>query len=292
MEGRPKPRPGESPSATYRIVMPGYFETMRLPVRRGRAIAYSDDARAPGVVIINERAAAEYWPGEDPLGKRITFDDDQNDRPAWLTVIGVTANAKQSEMSSEPYPEVYLAALQNRTYLTDGKPQRAYITLVVRTAGDPADLAPAVKQAVWSFERNLPISDVLTMDQVVADANAQPRFVMLLLAVFAAVALLLAAVGIYGVMSYSVSRRTHEIGIRMSLGARPADVLWLVVRQGWRRHWRARRQASWGAAVVKLMAKMLYGVQPTDPVTFTGVAGILVLVAARASRALSSGAQS
>jgi putative ABC transport system permease protein len=260
--------------------MPGYFETMRLPLRRGRTIAYNDDARAPGVVIINERAAAEYWPGEDPLGKRITFDGDQSDRPVWLTVIGVAANAKQSEMSSEPYPEVYLAALQNPTYLTDGKPQRAYITLVVRTAGEPADMAPAVKQAVWSFERNLPISDVLTMDQVVADSNAQSRFVMLLLAVFAAVALLLAAVGIYGVMSYSVSRRSHEIGIRMSLGARPADVLWIVVRQGM-----AQALAGTAAGVVgalllsKLLAKMLYGVQPTDPVTFTGVAGILVLVA-------------
>jgi putative ABC transport system permease protein len=280
IEGRPKPRPGESPGATYRIVMPGYFETMRLPLRRGRTIAYNDDARAPGVVIINERAAAEYWPGEDPLGKRITFDGDQSDRPVWLTVIGVAANAKQSEMSSEPYPEVYLAALQNPTYLTDGKPQRAYITLVVRTAGEPADMAPAVKQAVWSFERNLPISDVLTMDQVVADSNAQSRFVMLLLAVFAAVALLLAAVGIYGVMSYSVSRRSHEIGIRMSLGARPADVLWIVVRQGM-----AQALAGTAAGVVgalllsKLLAKMLYGVQPTDPVTFTGVAGILVLVA-------------
>jgi putative ABC transport system permease protein len=141
MEGRPKPRPGESPMATYRIVMPGYFETMRLPLRRGRAIAYNDDGRSPGVAIISERAAAEYWPGEDPIGKRITFDDDQSDQPTWLTVIGVAANAKQSEMASEPDAEVYLAVLQNRTYLTDAKPQRAYITLVVRTAGSqPADL--------------------------------------------------------------------------------------------------------------------------------------------------------
>lgn len=280
MEGRPKPRPGESPMATYRIVMPGYFETMRLPLRRGRANGYNDDGRAPGVVIINERAAAEYWPGEDPMGKRITFDDDESGRPTWLTVIGVAANAKQSEMSSEAQAEVYLAALQNRTYLTDGKPQRAYITLVVRTAGDPADLAPAVKQAVWSLNRNLAISDVLTMEHVVAEANAQARFVMVLLAVFAGVALLLAAVGIYGVMSYSVSRRTQEIGIRMSLGARPADVLWIVVRQGMTQAL-AGTVAGITAALLlsKLMAKMLYGVQPTDPVTFTGVAGILVLVA-------------
>jgi predicted permease len=260
--------------------MPGYFETMRLPLRRGRAIAYNDDARAPGVVIISERAAAEYWPGEDPIGKRITFDDDKSDRPIWLTVIGVAANAKQSEMASEPDPEVYLAALQNRAYLTDGKPQRAYITLVVRTAGNPADMAPAVKQTVWSLNRNLPISDVLTMDQVVADANAQARFVMILLAVFAGVALSLAAVGIYGVMSYSVSRRTQEIGIRMSLGARPADVLWIVVRQGMTQALTGTAAGITAALLLsKLMAKMLYGVQPTDPVTFCGVAGILVLVA-------------
>jgi hypothetical protein len=261
--------------------MPGYFETMRLPLRRGRAVAYSDDARAPGVVVINERAAGEYWPGEDPIGKRITFDDDESGRPAWLTVIGIAVNAKQSEMATEAQPEVYLAALQNRTYLTDDKPQRAYITLVVRAAGDPAGLAPAVKQAVWSLERNSPISDVLTMDQVVADSNAQPRFVMLLLAVFAAIALLLAAVGIYGVMSYSVSRRTYEFVVGMALGAGLANVLGT-----WSAGSRIASALAGTAAGIagalllsKLMTKMLYAVQPTDPVTFTGVAGILVLVA-------------
>ena len=160
----------------------------------------------------------------------------------------------------------------------------SYITLVVRTAGNPADLAPAVKQTVWSVDRNLPVSDVLTMDRVVADATAQPRFEMLLLGVFAVIALVLAAVGIYGVISYSVSRRTREIGIRIALGASRIDVLRMVVRQ-------AVVQALAGAVVglagallvSRLMAKMLYGVQPTDPVTFGGVAIVLALVALLAS---------
>jgi putative ABC transport system permease protein len=156
--------------------------------------------------------------------------------------------------------------------------------LVVRTAGNPADLAPAVKQTVWSIDRNLPISDVQTMDRVVDDATAQPRFEMLLLGVFAVIALVLAAVGIYGVISYSVSRRTREIGIRIALGAGRTDVLRMIARQ-------AMVQALAGAAVglagallvSRLMAKMLYGVRPTDPITFGGVAIILALAALLAS---------
>jgi putative ABC transport system permease protein len=280
IEGRPKPRPGESPAAVYRIVMPGYFQTMRLPLLRGRAITDNDDARAPGVVIINERAANEYWPGEDPIGKRVTFDDDKRNPPTWLTVIGVAKNAKQEDWAAKPYPEVYLAALQNRDFLGDGDAHMAYLTLVVRTAGDPADAAGAVKQTVWAFDRNLPISEVLTMDRVVADANAQPRFETLLLGVFAAVALLLAAVGIYGVMSYSVSRRTHEIGIRISLGASRTEVLWMVLRQGMAQALAGTAAGVAGALVLsRLMAKMLYGVRPTDPVTFGGVAMVLGLAA-------------
>jgi putative ABC transport system permease protein len=288
IEGRPRPRPGESPMAVYRVAMPGYFQTMRLPVLRGRAIAESDDARAPGVVMINERAANQYWPGEDPIGKRIsfdagnseTFDANKGNVHTWLAVIGVVKNAKQSDWAADAYPEAYLAALQNRDFLGDGGSHIAYLTLVVRTNGDPAALAASVKKTVWSIDRNLPISEVLTMDGVVADANAQPRFEMLLLGVFAAIALMLAAVGIFGVMSYSVSRRTHEIGIRISLGASRADVLRMVVLQGMGQALAGTATGVAGALLLsRLIARMLYGVQPTDPITFGAVAIVLSLVA-------------
>jgi len=280
IEGRPKPRPGESPMAVYRIVMPGYFETMRLPVLRGREITAGDDARAPGVVMINERAAARYWPGEDPLGKRVSFDDDKRDPRTWLTVIGVVKNAKQEDWVEKPFPEVYLAALQTRAFLEEPRPFMSYITLVVRSSGDPAELAPAVKKTVWSFDRNLPISEVLTMDGVVADANAQPRFEMLLLGVFGAVALVMAAVGIYGVMNYAVSRRTHEIGIRVALGAGRAEVVRMVVQQGMVQALAGAGAGLAGALLLShLMAKMLYGVRPTDPLTFGGVGMVLGLAA-------------
>ena len=156
----------------------------------------------------------------------------------------------------------------------------SYITLVARTTGDPSAVAPAMKQAVWSFDRNLAISQVVTMDGVVAEANAQPRFEMLLLTIFAAVALILAAVGIYGVISYSASRRTHEIGVRISLGATRANVLLLVVRQGMRLALAGSLTGITGALLVsRLMTKLLYGVQPTDPLTFMAVAAGLALVA-------------
>jgi putative ABC transport system permease protein len=279
IEGRPKPLPGELPAAVYRIVMPGYFKTMRLPLQRGRAINAADDARMPGVVIINERAAREYWPGKDPIGKRISFNHVKN-QPVWLTIIGIAANAKQSDWAAEPSPEAYLSALQNREFLGGGESHTADITLVVRTAGTPSDMAAAVKHRVWSIDRNLPISDVLAMDRVVADATAPPRFEMMLLGIFAVVALVLAAVGIYGVISYSVSRRTREIGIRIALGAGRTDVLRMVARQ-------AIAQALAGAAIglagalliSGLMTRMLYGVQPTDPITFGGVVVVLALAA-------------
>jgi putative ABC transport system permease protein len=285
IEGRPNPRPGEGPDAIYRIVMPGYFETMRLPLLGGRAIADSDDARAPGVVVVNDRAAHAYWPGEDPIGKRIAIGgDEKSNPPAWLTVIGVVANAKQMDWAEEPDPEIYLAALQHRNFLGENgdpiEPHMTYITLVARTGGNPTDLASAMKRAVWSFDRNLPISEVLTMDQVVADATAQPRFEVLLLGIFAAVALLLAAVGIYGVMNYAVSRRTREIGIRMSLGASQTAVLWMVLRQAVVQALAGAIAGVAGALLLgRLMAKMLYGVLPTDAFTFGVVAAVLGLAA-------------
>jgi putative ABC transport system permease protein len=282
--GRPKPRPGEKPGAVYRMVTPGYFTAMRLPIVRGRDITDSDNATAPGVIIINEQAARRYWPGEDPLGKRVSFDDETTNPKTWLTIVGIAKDAKQDSWTDKATPEAYLAAFQNHDYLGDSGTEASkhmdYITLVVRTAGDPAAVTSAMKEAAWSFDRNLAISQVVTMDGVVSEANAQPRFEMMLLSIFAAVALVLAAVGIYGVISYAASRRTHEIGVRLSLGATRGDVLLLVVRQG---VWLALAGAIAGLAgallLSRLMAGLLYGVQPTDPVTFAGVAVGLGMVA-------------
>ena len=284
IEGRPKPRPGEAPGAVYRMVTPGYFDAMRLPLVRGRDVSEADNATAPGVVIINENAAKQYWPSEDPIGKRISFDDDKVNPPTWLTIVGIAKDAKQDSWTDTATPEAYLAAFQNHDFLGDSgaeiESHMSYITLVARTAADPAAVASAMKEAAWSFDRNLAISQVVTMDGVVAEANAQPRFEMMLLSIFAAVALVLAAVGIYGVISYSASRRTHEIGVRMSLGATRADVLLLVVRQG---VWLAAVGSVTGIAgallLSRLMAKLLYGVQPTDPLTFAAVAVGLGVVA-------------
>jgi putative ABC transport system permease protein len=284
IEGRAKPRPGEESVAIYRLALPGYFETMRLPLRRGRFITAQDDVRAPGVVIINERAAHEYWPGQNPVGQRIKISEEKSGQPKWLTIIGLVANAKQSDWAADPDPEMYLAALQTADFLGESETAISthirYITLVVRTVGNPADLVPAIQQTVRSFDRNLPISEVLTMERVVADANAEPRFEMFLLGVFGAVALLLAAIGIYGVMNYSVSKRTREIGIRISLGASRADVLRMVMRQAVLQALAGSVVGVAGAVLLsKLMTKMLYGVQPTDPLTFGGVTFILGLAA-------------
>jgi predicted permease len=284
IEGRPKPGPGEGPDAVYRLALPGYFQTMRLPIRRGRAIDEHDDARSPRVVVINERASHEYWPGEDPIGKRISLDEDDDGHPLWTTVIGVTANARQGDWAHDPDPEIYLSALQNRSFLGEDRSNigthMSYITLVIRTEGDPAELTSAVQGTIWSIDRNLPISDVITMEKAVADATAQPRFEMLLLALFGVVALLLAAIGIYGVMNYAVSRRVREIGIRLSLGASRTEVFRMVIRQ-------AMLQALVGGALgilgslvlAGLMSNMLYGIQPTDPLTFLGVVILLGLAA-------------
>ena len=283
IEGRPKPRPGEDPVGVYRIATPGYFETMKIPILRGRAISATDNGSAPGVVVINERAAQSYWPGEDAIGKRISFDAN-SENPTWVTVIGIVKDAKQGDWAAQPDEEIYLAAFQNRQFMESPESHSAYITLVARAVGDPAALTGAMKETVWSFDRNLPISEVLTMDGVVEEANAQPRFEMLLLGIFAVVALVLAGVGIYGVMSYSVSRRTHEIGIRVSLGASRRDVMMLVVRQGMVLALIGSAAGMVGAlGLSRMMTSLLYGVKPTDPLIFAGVTVLLMVVALAAS---------
>ncbi len=284
VEGEPKPHPGESHSAVYRVVTPGYFQTMQLPLLRGRDFTAADTLAAPGVIIINERLARRFWPGEDPVGKRMSIDDDDNQNPIWLSVVGMARDARQGEWAGVIYPEVYLPLQQSRSYLQVQAAHFSYITVVVRTTGDPAALVPSIRNAVWSFDRNVPISEVLTMDGVVKTANAQPRFQLLLLTIFAGVALVLAAAGIYGVMSYSVMRRTHEIGVRLSLGASRAGVMRLIVGQGMALAVIGAAAGIAGAlALGRLVTKLIYGVKPTDPLTFAAVAATLGLVALAAT---------
>ena len=283
IEGRPIPAPGESPDAAYRVVLPGYFATMGIPILRGRDIRESDTLDSPGVVVVNEALARKHWPGEDPIGKRITFDD-QDKNPQWLTVVGVSKNTVRNAWGAAPQSETYLAYLQQRRYLERLSSNYTYLTLVLRANGDPSALAPSVRSAVWSVDPNATISQVLKMDDVAAMAVAGPRFYLMLLAVFASVALLLSAVGIYGVMSYSVSRRTHEIGLRMALGAEQGDVLRLVVRQGMLVALVGAGAGLVGALLLtRLMKTLLYGVQATDPITFGAVSLVLVVVALTAN---------
>ncbi len=283
VEGRPTERPGDTPIATYRVVFPRYFYTMQVPILRGRDVSESDNLSAPPIVVINEYLAQQYWPGEDAIGKRITLDDPAKS-PSWLTVVGIVKNTARANWVDRPEEEVFLPYLQNRAYLENPSAPFAYFTLVVRANGDPAVMAPAIRAAVHSVDQNVPISEVQTMEHVAAAATGLSRFYLILLGAFAAVALVLAGVGIYGVMSYSVSRRIREIGIRMALGAERREVIRMVIRQGMLSALfglGAGMVGAWG--MTRLLANLLYNVKPTDPGTFVFASTVLALVAFGAS---------
>ncbi len=282
IEGRPAPPRGDTPSAAYRVVLPGYFATMRLPLLRGRDVAESDRLGAPGVIIVNEWLANRYWPGENPVGRRMALGGGAE--PEWLTVIGVAKNAVRSDWAAPPEAEIYRPYLQARSYLEGRFFAVEYMTLIVATSGDPAAAAGPVRSAIQSLDPSVTVSEIQTMEHAVDDANAQSRFYLLLLGTFAGAALILAAVGIYGVMSYVVSRRTHEMGIRMALGAQRGHLLRLVVRQGMLVALAGAAAGLAGAlALTRLMAGLLYKVPPTDLATFASVTGVLTAVALAAT---------
>lgn len=277
---KPLPRAGAAKVAVYRTVLPGYFATMRIPLLAGRDVDAHDGADGQKVVIVNQRLAAETWPGEDPLGKRLAFYDGQGDGPDWMTVVGTVKDTVQQSFTGAPDPEVYVPLLQVERYLTSPIGAFAYVTLVVRSGGDAAALTSVIRAAVRDLEPGAAVSSVATLATVVLEATSRPRFYLVLLGAFAAMALVLAATGIYGVMSYAVSRRTQEIGVRMALGAQRGDVLRLVVGQG-------VGLALGGAAVglvvslalAHFMSGLLYGVAPTDPLTLASVSVVLAVVA-------------
>jgi predicted permease len=289
VEGQPKPREEDTPTATYRVVFPGYFRTMRLPILQGRDVAESDRLGSTPVVLVNDFFAKRHWPNEAAVGKRITLDPSADD-PVWVTVVGVVKNAVRSDWASPPEEEMFLPYLQTRQYLESDGGHVAYMTLVARascasaTRCAPAALVPPVREAIGALDRAVPVTEVQAMDDVVAGATAGPRFTLVLLATFATVALVLAAVGIYGVISYAVSRRTHEIGVRVALGATPAAVVRLIIGQGMGVVAVGVVAGLAGALVVtRLMTTVLYGVRVTDPLTYIGVAALLTGVALLAS---------
>ncbi|HEX8186873.1 MAG TPA: ABC transporter permease, partial [Pyrinomonadaceae bacterium] len=258
VEGQPPSPPGAGPSTNVRVADSGYFKTMGIPVLRGRTFTDAEDAEVRPVILVSESFARKHFPGEDPLGKRLKVY--MSEEPAWAEIVGVVGDVRYDNLTAEAEPFVYYPH-PGLTY--------EFMTLVIRTAGDPAEMAPAVRREIAAIDPDQPVSDVRTMTQVMADTVARARFNTLLLAVFAGLATLLAAVGIFGVMSYSVQLRTREIGLRMALGAQPGRVLMLVLRQGLVLTLIGIGVGLAGAlALSKVMSGLLYGVGTSDPATF------------------------
>ena len=272
IEGRPPIAPGDEPSLQTRSVMGEYFQTLQMPLRAGRNFGPQDfDAQAPRVGIVNEVMVRQYFPNEDPFGKRVRWARDQEVR--WLTIVGVVGDVKHFGLDLPEQPAMYSPYPQ-------ADPWKRWMTFVARTQSEPAAMSQAIKQQIWKVDSQLPVSEVKTMSEVSAASFAARRFNMLLLALFAGLALMLAAVGIYGVMSYAVTQRTQEIGIRMALGARATDVLRLIIRNGMTLTLLGVVIGLGGAfALTRLLTTLLFGVKPTDTVTFVVVSALLIFVA-------------
>jgi predicted permease len=272
--------------AYYQFVSPGYFATLGIPVIEGRGFAESDAPGDPPVVVINQTMAKTFWPDRDPVGQRLrrgwwssTEDSEGGFTEPWHTIVGVVADVKQGGMDQEVGTELYFLHRQVPAATPGGRIRRT-LNLLVRTAGDPLALAPMARAEVGRMDPALPVANVRSMETVVSDSMVRRRFLSLLVGLFAGLALLLAAVGTYGVLSYAVEERRYEMGVRMALGARGTSVLMLVLRQGMGLVL-AGLAVGVGLALLlrEVLASQLYGVEPTDPVTYAVVAAVLVAVA-------------
>jgi len=281
--GRPL-GPGERSTggAAWMYVSPSYFKALEIPLRRGRLFNQRDSGASPSVVIINEAFAKKYWPKADPIGQRIEIGKgmgpDFAESPR--EVVGIIGDVKEGGLGN-PAPEVmYIPIAQVKDSFMELNNKIIPITWVVKTAVSPLTLSAAVRKQVSEADGQLAVAHERSLDQVVAETTARENFNMTLLSVFAGIALLLAAIGIYGMLSYSVEQRSQEIGIRMALGAQGADVLWMVVKQGMTLAGLGIGIGLAGAfGLTRLLTALLYGVKPTDPITFAAIGFVLALVA-------------
>ncbi len=275
--GRPPLPPAQQPSMQVRVATPDYFTAIGIPLKRGRFFTDNDTASMPQVVLITESAARQFFPNEDPIGKTIELGWRRRGTKsrAGGQVVGIVGDVKSAGLNEPNPPHIYMPLRQWPV---------ASMTMILKTAVPPMALAEAVRREVYALDGNLPVSNLRTLDAIVAASISQQRFYMLLLTIFAAVALLLAAVGIFGVLSYAVSQRTREIGIRMALGAQGHSVITLVVRQALTLvACGVGAGLAAGLALSQTMAKMLFDVTPTDPATYAAVSAVLAVVALMAS---------
>lgn len=276
VEGRLPDNSQDKHTANGRAVMPGYFQTMGVPLLQGRVLAETDSEHSHPVIVINQTAARRYWADENPVGQRITLDDIGSGNPHWYTIAGIVGDERHNQLEMEPRPILYFTFAQARS----GFGSDWGMDIVLKAESNPLSLIGAVRAQVLDLNRNLPVFNINSMEQIVARNVAERRSVMLLLSVLAAGALLLAAAGIYGVIAYTVSQRTQEIGIRMALGAGSRNIFRLVIGQG-------AGLALIGlilglttaAAMTRYLESMLYRVGATDAMTFAAVAALLMLVA-------------
>lgn len=277
VEGRPEPALGNTPNGVWRVAMPGYFSTMAIRLIEGRDFSERDDRDAPAVVIVNASLARRFWPSESPLGKHIRRGTFETASP-WMTVIGVVADVKQSDWEAPAEDELWMPYLQDPEY-RDNPAAFLTMTLVLRGPG-AGSLGTAIRDRIASIDRNISVPKIFVMEQVVRDVTWQPRAWMSVMLFFGLFATVLAAVGIYAVMSSMVAARTQEIGVRMALGARPLDVFGMVLRDA-ARPVAAGVMAGLAAAAVltRVMGAMLYGVVPLEPVVFAAGTAAVVAVA-------------
>jgi putative ABC transport system permease protein len=275
VQGEPASRPADRRLAQWRVVSDGFFETMGVPVIRGRTFSTRDTETAPRVAVISASLARKFFASKDPIGQQVTLDELTDPKAQWFSVVGVVEDVRYRSLNTAPMPLLYYPASQQ---------QFPEFTLVARTAGDPMAIVPTVRAMVRALDPVMPLQDVRTMGQVVSSSMAGARFRTSLLVALALIALVLAAVGVYGVMSYSVEQRTQEMGLRMALGASPRDVLRLVTGHGVRLAVvgiALGAIAAWG--LTRVLASVLFGVTPTDPLTFGTIAVLLAAVASLAS---------
>jgi putative ABC transport system permease protein len=278
VEGRADPGPGHGYSAAFNVVSSGVFRALSIPIKRGRAFDQRDGAAGSPVAVINESMARQFWPNQDPTGKRIRLYYDK-DPERWLAIVGVVGDVRDRGLQLDPAPEVFVPYEQN-PYRLLPYPQGPFVSLVVRTGADPAKLIAAVQARIWAVDQDQPVLNIQTMDQVLSHTVANRRVYLLLLGGFAAIALVMATAGIYGLISYAVARRTNEMGIRVALGASVGQILALVLRRGMLLSLTGIGIGIGGSlAVTRVMSGLLYGITATDTGTFIAMALLFAVVA-------------